>query len=471
MTTVTSAGAGSGLDLESIITSSVAAKKSELLTPVSNKKTETQITLSGLSQLKSAITSFTDKLDALSTKTAFNKRTVSITQDSTNPVYKVETKDDASNGQYNIIVNKLAKTSKYENSFDSSTAALATEDGTLTFTAGDETFSVDVKKGDTLQQIRKRINNNGDNFGLTASIVNTSDGKAKLIIDSGVSGTGKDLSITSNKTSLSALTTDSMTKTQTASSAEINVDGNTLTSDTNVFDNKIQGLKLTVLRTSDETKSTDSNGNTTTAKTSNQLNITTDTSSVTTLVQNFIDAYNKMNTSLSGLAKRNTVTGGESQNDGGALAGDSMPNSIMSYVQKMLATPSTQTTSISSIFQIGVSMDNNGVLSLNSDKFSTALKDNYEQVIALFAGSDGDGLAKTVSTALKDYTKTGGLISIRTDSLNSKLSSLSQKQSDVTSQVSRYEKSLRAQYANLDTLLAKMKSSSSYLSNISTSSS
>ena len=462
MTTVTSAGAGSGLDLESIISASVAAKQSQLLTPVSNKKTETQITISGLSKLKSAITAFTDTLDDLSPKSAFNKRSMNITQDSDDPVYKVEANDDASNGQYNITVNKLATTSKFETTFDSSTTSLVTEDGTLTFTAGDETFTVDVKKGDTLQQIRRRINNSGDNFGLTANIVNTSDGKAKLVIDSGISGTGNDLSITGSSSSLDSFTTASMTQTQTASDAEIEVDGNTLTSDTNVFDDTIQGLKLTVIRESDE----DSDGN----KTSNKLDVTTDTSSVTDLVQKFIDAYNTMNTALTELGKRNTVTGGESQDDGGALAGDSMTRTIMSYVQNMMATPSTQTTTISSIFQLGIEMDNDGVLSLDSDTFEDALDENYEQVIALFSGSEGEGLAETLSDALKEYTKTGGLISMQTDSLNTQLSALTQKQSDIQTRVSQYETNLRAQYASLDTLLASLNNSASYLSSLSTSS-
>lgn len=475
MTTVTSAGAGSGLDLESIISSSVAAKQSQLLTPVSNRKTETQLTLSGLSQLKSTISTFTTSLDKLSAKGAFNQRTTAITQDSTDPVYSVETNDDASNGQYNVVVNKLATTSKFETTFDSSTTALATEDGTLTFSAGDEKFSVDVKKGDTLQQIRKRINNSGSNFGLTANIVNTSDGKAKLVMDSGVSGTGKDLNVTASVSSLSAFTTSSMTKTQSAADAVITVDGNELTSDTNVFDDKIQGLKLTAIRTSDteSTTTTASDGTTTTTTgfKSNKLDVTTDTSAIKSLVQNFVDAYNTLVDKTTALGKRNTIVGGESQDDGGYLAGDSMPRSIQNYVTNMISTPSskTSTSNISTIFQLGISMDNDGVLSLDSDTFDTALDDNYEQVVSLFGGSDG--LAGTLSTGLKDYTKTGGLISIRTDGLNTDLSALTQKQADIATQMTKYEASLRAQYGNLDTLLASMNSSASYLSAISTSSS
>jgi flagellar hook-associated protein 2 len=222
-------------------------------------------------------------------------------------------------------------------------------------------------------------------------------------------------------------------------------------------------LKITAIRTSD--KDTDGNF------VSDRLDVTTDTSSVKDMVQKFIDAYNTLVTKTTALGKRNTITGGESQDDGGALAGDSMPRSIQNYITNMLSTPSSKTTSssIQTIFQLGVSMDNDGVLSLDSDKFSDALDNNYEQVVALFGGSDG--LAGSLSTGLKEYTKTGGLISIRTDGLNTDLRSLTQKQADITTQMTKYEASLRAQYGNLDSLLVSMNQSASYLSNLSTSSS
>lgn len=464
MTTITSAGAGSGLDLESVISASVAAKKAQLQTPITTKKTNTQITLTGLGQLKSAISTFTTSLDALSAPGAFNKRAVNITQDTDDPVLKIETNDGASNGDYNITVDKLATTSKVEGTFASSTTALITEDGTLTFKAGDEEFTVDVKAGDTLEQVRKRINNNGDNFGLTANIVNTSDGKAKLILDSGVSGAGNDLSITGSTTALTdkfSTTGSNMTQTQAAGSAQITVDGNILTSETNTFEDTIAGLDVTVLRTSD--KDTDGNAK------SNRVKVTTDTSAITKLVQNFIDGYNTLYAKTTELGKRNTISGGESQDDGGALAGDSTPRIVRNLMTNAISTPSTNSTVYSTIFQLGIKMDNDGVLSLDSDKFKDALADNYEQVVAVFGGSEG--VAGQLSASLKEYTKTGGLLSMRQDQLNTELNYWGQKEADTTTQMEKYEASLRAKYASLDTLLAQMNSSASYLSLISTSSS
>lgn len=463
MTTITSAGAGSGIDLESVISASLEAKKAQLQQPITTKKTNTQITLSGLSQLKSAISTFSSTLESLTKTGAFNKRSVKVTQDSDDPVMTVTTNTGASNGQYNITVNKLATTSKQEGTFDSSTTSLVTADGTLTFKAGGEEFTIDVKAGDTLQNIRNRINNSGDNFGLSANIINTSDGKSKLVLDSGVSGDGNNMTITASTDELkifeTGATNSKMSQTQAASSASIDVDGNTLTSETNTFDDTIVGLKIEVNRLSDK----DSNGN----YLSNKVAITTDTASVQSLVQSFVDGYNTLIEKTTALGKRNSIVAGESQEDGGALAGDSTTRSVTNLLVNAVSTPSTESTVFSTIFQLGIEMDNNGKLSIDSDTFADALDGNFDQVVALFGGERG--IAQTLLDQLDDYTDTGGLLAQRQDSLNSDLRYLNQKESDVTEQLTKYETSLRAQYGSLDTLLAKMNQSASYLSLISSS--
>lgn len=459
MAAITSAGAGSGIDLESVISASLNARKAQLQQPITTKKTNTQITLSGVGQLKSAIASYVTTLKDMAKTDAFNKRAVNITQDKDNPILKVESKAGSSNGQYNITVNKLATTSKFEGTFDSSTDALITEDGTLTFKAGDKTFSVDVKVGDSLQSVRKKINNNGDNFGLTANIINTSDGKAKLVMDSGVSGTGKDLQISGSTPGLSGFVSALQQVGDPASDAEIEVDGNKLTSATNTFDGTIMGLKLTILRESDK----DADGN---AK-SNKVDVTTDKNGIKTMVKSFIDGYNTLVSKADALGKRNSIVAGQSKDDGGALAGDSVTRSVVNQMSSILITPSDNSNVFDTIFQLGIKMDNKGVLSLDSEKFDEALDKNFEQVVAIFGGEKG--VAGQLAASLEDYSKTGGLLAQREDSLNSDLRTLTQKESDASAQLVKYEASLRARYGGLDTLLAKMNQSASYLSLINTS--
>lgn len=480
MATVTSAGAGSGIDLESVISASVAAKKAQLQTPITKQQSSAQVTLSGLGSLKSAISTYMTSLTSLSEKGAFNKRAINITQSTDDPILKVESKSGASNGQYNITVNKLATTSRFEGEFTDATSSLIDADGQLTFTAGvsGKSFTVDVKAGDSLQSIRSRINSDGDNFGLTANIITTANGTAKLVLDSGVSGEGNNLSVAASTSELKIFDptiTDAelnalphasavvakIKKTQDATSAEIDVDGTALKSASNVFEDTIQGLKITLLRTSD----TDSTGK----LKSNKVAITTDTSGIKEMVQKFIDGYNTLLDKTASLGKRNSIVAGENQDDGGDLAGDSITRLISSFITKSLFTPSTETTTFSTVFEMGVEMDNKGKLSLNSEKFSEVLDTNFDQVVALFGGENG--IAAKMATGLKQYTQSGGIIAARQDGLNTQLRYFSQKQSAVTTQLTKYEEALRVQYGNLDAMLVKMNQSVSYLSMLSTSSS
>ncbi|MBW3692929.1 flagellar filament capping protein FliD [Aeromonas dhakensis] len=466
MPTITSAGAGSGLDLESVIAASVDAKKAQLMQPITTKKTNTQITLSGVGQLKSAIASFVTTLQAMAKDDAFNKRSINITQDKDKPVLKVESKAGASNGQYDISVEQLAKSSKFDGTFDSSTTPLITQDGKLTFKAGDKTFDVDVKAGDSLQSIRKRINNDTDNFGLSVNIMNTSDGKSKLMIDSGVSGDGKDLQITGSTTELTDNLVSKLTKSQSAQDAKIKVDGNSLTSATNTFDGTIVGLKLTVLRESDSTTTTDTNGNPVKTYSSNKVDVTTDKAGIKDMVKSFVDGYNALVKKSNDLGKRNSIVAGKSQNDGGALAGDATTRAVVNMMNGLITEPSKKSSTYSTIFQMGIKMDNKGVLSIDDTKFSEAIDKNFDQVVAVFGGKDG--VAGKLASQLETYSKTGGLLAKREDSLNSDLREVSRKESDVTAQLTKYQETLRARYGSLDSMLAKMNKSASYLNLLNT---
>ena len=134
-----------------------------------------------------------------------------------------------------------------------------------------------------------------------------------------------------------------------------------------------------------------------------------------------------------------------------------------------MSSESKNATIYSSVFAMGVEMDKDGYLSLDSDVFDKVLENNPDQVSALFGGDNG--LAATISSEIELYVQTGGSISDRQDDLNSTLSDISQKKTDFEAQMTTYETSLRAKYASLDTLLAKMNSSASALSALSISSS
>ena len=271
VSSVTSAGAASGIDFESIISASVAAKKATLSSRISSRKENTQLEITGVGLLKSNLTTFKELLDKMTKENAFNKRAVNSNQSATDPVFNVETKDSAANGSYNLTVKQLCQSTAFSTKFDSLDQTFGTG-GSLSFALGSgddaKSFSIDVAEGDTLNDIRNKINNSADSFGVTANIITLQDGTAKLVLDSGITGEAySNFSVTaSGDEALNAfnasITTDengnkvasgdsSMSLVRAGQDALLDVDGDTLASSTNVFDDSIKGLKITVNRLSD----------------------------------------------------------------------------------------------------------------------------------------------------------------------------------------------------------------------------
>jgi len=215
-----------------------------------------------------------------------------------------------------------------------------------------------------------------------------------------------------------------------------------------------------VLRTSD----TNSEGD----LKSNKVDITTDKSGLTSLAQGFVDSYNELQATLGTLSKRGSIVDGEKQDNGGALEGDSTTRIISNFLTNTLMTPSSQSETFGTLFEMGISMDKDGKLKLDKTKFEETVDSNFEQVVAVFGGEKG--LAKTLQEGLKDYTKTGGLLAQREDELNSDQRRLSQKEADNKVSLQKYEASLRAQYGGLDALLVQMNQSLNYLYTIQTNS-
>ena len=79
---ITSAGAASGMDFESIIAASVEAKRTQLENSVTTQKEEAALELSGVGKLKSALEEFQKSIQALTEDNGFNSRKITINQDS-----------------------------------------------------------------------------------------------------------------------------------------------------------------------------------------------------------------------------------------------------------------------------------------------------------------------------------------------------------------------------------------------------
>lgn len=483
---ITSAGAASGIDFESIIQASLDAKRATLENRTTTKKEEANIELSGVGKLKSALETFQTSLQAFTEDNAFNQRSVTIDQPSDTTYFTVEAEDDASNMSYDIAVKQLASTEKIsqvinvgdENKFEA---------GKLTFTLGEgddqKTFEVDVQEGDSIEQIRRRINDN--DLGITANLVQGVDDSGNsvytLTIDSGASGSANNnmtISVSgqsgSGAQSLSffefagregddaAVGSDGWKHTA-AKDAIITVDGTEVHSESNVFDEQISGITLTAKKvtTSD---TTDADGNP--VYNTYNLSIAEDYDAVTKKMESFVSAYNTLMSTMDDLYEHNTYTDGENNYDGGELAGDSMLRSLQSQIQNFVTSFgfTGEGANRTSIYNMGVEFNSDGTLELDSTAFKEQLSDNFNLVVNAFSGEDG--MLSKLDSMVEEYTKSGGLLSEREDELNSTISDVEAEESENESYLEQYEESLRQKYANLDTMISGYNTSLSYLSSV-----
>ncbi|MDD7287691.1 MAG: flagellar filament capping protein FliD [Succinivibrio sp.] len=485
--TVTSAGTGSGNDFESIITASVEAKRSKYEKRTNQNLALAQASKKGITTLKSKLTDFQNACENLTKENSLNTRKVTTSQSSNYNCFSITTKSDCSNTSFDIRVTQLAKAESITQTFRKSegfTNSFAA--GKITIDLGPEEytddrgqtqtrerkFTVDVQEGDSLELIRKRLNNN--DFDVNVSLIKTDDGYS-FGVTSGSTGQGSsNIMITAETTgtvdgdhmSLGAFNFDHRQSTSSSKwsykegkDATIYIDGQKVTSKTNEFDDQISGISLVVNQLSE--KETDENGKT--GYKTYSVDITTDTAAAEQKMQQIVDQYNSLLSALDELSARDTYTDGKNNYDGGDLAGDSQVISIRNALQSMVVRFS-DTDSGKSIFDCGLEFNKDGTLSINSSDFKDAMNNSFNSVVSLFTSEDG--LLKQMSDYLEDYTQTGGILDDRKDQYQDEIDSWTQKANDNETKLEAYEAKLRTKYGNLDSLMASYNTSMSYISSI-----
>ncbi|MCP4588268.1 flagellar filament capping protein FliD [Pseudoalteromonas sp.] len=454
MASITSAGVGSGLDLESIISATLSAENTPKLAAFAEKEENLQVELSSLGEVKSAMSKLQDTIEKLADIDNFNQRIANIKQPISDDgdLISVTTTSKITPGDFNIEVVGLAQGSRATSNaglFTSTDDVVSASGGTLSFSAGDKSFDLTLDAGATLADLRDAINDSDENFGVTANIVNTGT-ESKLVLTSNVSGAGNDLVITNDTAELdnvSTLANDGVSAGgiaiaagDEAKSAEIKVDGISIVNDTNTFKDAVQDMTIVARRQSVDNE---------TAK----LSVEVDRESVITLVDEFIKNYNNLIGQI-GLQTR----------VGKPLNGDSTMRSFDSQLSNALSTKLSDAGPFTSIFDIGLGVDKEGYLEKSSlvRSLNEAMDENYDDIGKAFAGENG--IAKQLESLLGNYIDSKGIMKQREDSLNSQLDDLEDDVINHEYRMESLEARLREQYAGLDVLLANMQSTQSYLS-------
>ena len=446
MATTSSLGIGTGVDLQSMLTSILAAERTPI-TVANTKISATNAKISLYGTLKS-------KLDALQTASdtlRFPSKLSAISATSSDStVVGANAAFNAAIGSYSLDVKQLASAQKsFSNSYTSGTTF---DSGQLTFTVGGIVATpIDLTGPATLQEVGAQINS--AKVGVTATVITSGDGSQRMILTGDKSGSGNGFSLVSTATpsgSQSSLGifddltaqeildgTDTLQRSE-AKDAEMTIDGISVSSSTNSFSSSIEGLTLTAVKLGQS-----------------KVTVQNDATKITAAVQAFVDSYND----VASLIKNNSgynATAKTSQ----PLNGDSASRSILESLGSARTTipDSLSAATFKTLADLGVTIQQSGLLSLDSSKLSNAISTSASEAVKTL-----NAYGESFGTKVVELQGIGGAFSNRLSSLNATVKRDQDRVAALEVRVELIEKRYRAQFTALDKYVNAMQTTSSAL--------
>lgn len=415
---LSSSGIGSNLDVDNIVSQLMTVERKPL-TALATKEASFQAKLSGFGTLKGAIASFQNAMRGLTDANKFQGMRISSADTAAASVTAVAGSSPTP-GTYSIEVSKLAQAQKLVAAGQTSaTAAIGVSSATTTLSfdfgtisgatavdgkysgasfqsagSGAKTITID-SSNNSLNGIRDAINSAG--IGITATVVNDG-GTSPYRLALTVNATGKTnslkISVAGDATIAGLLAHDpgntngqALTETSKAQNAEFKVDGIAISKTTNSANDVIPGVNLTLAKEGATTSVT----------------VARDSATLTNSVTAFVKAYNDIAQTLRDAAAYNPAT-----KTAAILNGEASVRGIQTQVRGMLNTPvAGDATAYTLLSQVGVSIQKDGLLSLDSSKLQKAVDSNFSGIAGLFAtvGKVSDSLATYSAATAK--TKPG----------------------------------------------------------------
>jgi flagellar hook-associated protein 2 len=468
MATISSLGVGSNLDLATLLTQLQTAESQPLVALQAKAKSYTS-KLSAYGTIQSALSTLQTAAKKLGDPTLFQSVTGTPT---VSGILSASATDVSAAGNYTIDVSQLAQAQTViaAGQVDTKTAIGngkitidfgAITGGTLNATTGQytgATFTADASQtaksitidptNNTLEGIRNAIN--GANAGVTATIVNDGSGSPnRLVLTSTQTGekSSMRISVDGDATLQNLLNNDpagtqNLKQTAAAQNAKLNVNGIDVTSANNTVKEAIQGATLTLVNT---------------GKTG--LSMKENTAGVKTAINDFVKAYNSLQSTAASLTTYDADT-----NTAAALVGDSTLRNLQTRIRQALTTPQAGgTNDMKVLTEIGVAFQKDGTLSVDSDKLDKALAGNLKGVASLFSSATGSmaGYGKQIDALVTDLNT--GALKVASDGVTSTIKQLDDQynamQLRVDATVARYRK----QFNDLDVLINSMNNTKTYL--------
>lgn len=414
---ITSAGVGSGIDIESLVTNLMNAERVPL-TNLQQKQSEISIKISAFGTIRSQMSTMKDNAIALGDNQKFGNFTATSSDEE---IFTATTTSGTNAENHEINVLTLAQAHRMTSAaYIDANAAVGT--GTYNFSSGSNSFSVNIDgSNDSLIGLRDAINDSTDNTSINASILNV-DGGSRLILTAKEGGTANAITAPGMFTELTA-----------ASDATLEIDGFMTTSSSNTVADAIPGVTLEL-------------------KGIGTADVTSERSleDMKTFLNEFIQSYNTL---------RNTLV----SNSEGTLKGDNTHRTFEQTIRQEFFTDiDLGNGETISPYDLGFTFDKAGVLSLDNEKFEEATSGNMETFVAAFTTTT-TGFAQKIEDIINNYTRADGYLDNKKNSLDSRDESLDDQILRLERRLEQTEARYRRQFTAMDQTVAQLRSGSEYL--------
>jgi flagellar hook-associated protein 2 len=468
--TISSAGIGSGLDVNSIVTKLMAVEQ-QPLTKLQTQEASLQAQLSAFGQLNSVVSQLKDATTPLLDPSTYALTTASSSDPSS---VSAGTTSGAPPGVYNVSVSQLSASQSIVSpggQYTDSTSPVGTGSITITlgtWNAGQTAFTPNAAATavtipitsdvNTLAGVRDKIN--AANAGVTATLVTDTTG-TRIALQSSNSGAANGFRIqvvdddgnNTDNAGLSRLAFDpaggagQMTLAQSSADTMATINGIAVTSASNTLTNVIDGMTFSVSKLTSQPVA---------------VNVSRNTDAIKTNLTAFVTAYNAVNSFLAQATQYDAST-----KTAALLQGDSTATSVENQLHNVLS----KTTGASSLYAtfsaLGLQLQKDGSLKMDDTKVSAALANLPEATKALSnldaTNASNNGLAKQFSDWADGLLQTGGMIPGKTDSIQRQIDSNHKDQDAMNTRLAAIQQRLQAQYSNLDTVMASSNALNSFM--------
>lgn len=446
---ISSLGAGAGILTQDLLDQLREADQAQYINPLDSRISDENKKQDAFKVIDAYMGNVDGSLNTLTEYGVFESRSATSSNEDAATVTAADSSDiqDFSLEVINLATKEIVQSAPLK--FATKESTIATGTGQMELKVGlTKTFTIDYSSSTTLEGLKDLINEAaGDS--VSATIVQVADGDYRLFVSAKESGLGQDIAIADLSgvdAFLNTALTTGIVNVQDAVDAQFKYNGQTIERSSNVVDDLLSGVTITLKE----------------AGTTN-ISVEQNRENIASKIENFISKYNSALYQLGEDTKSS-----ENADERGIFSNESIIKSMKSDMLNMIVRAGE---GVGRLQDYGIEIDDDGRLSLDTAKLNQMLDENPQNVQAFFAGgtftkSDGseveiEGAFVEIQGDVSKYTTYNATLDQYGNLLTSKLESLDEQRTKALERLTVKYEIMAKQFAAYDLVINQLNSVSS----------